>query len=126
MILGWVIVGAFSLYIVFSLFYFFFSDPCGNDEIKKFPSPNGEKVAYVFRRSCGATTGFWTQVSILNKEDSFKNQAGNVFVSNDDGNIIVKWLNNHKLKITYHTTSGNGGKKKYEVNDVKIEYRMIK
>ena len=38
---------------------FLFEDMCGNDIKQKKPSPSGEKVAYVFERSCGATTGFY-------------------------------------------------------------------
>jgi hypothetical protein len=34
-----------------------FGDMCGNDTIQKIPSPSGDKVAYSFKRSCGATTG---------------------------------------------------------------------
>ena len=37
---------------------FLFADMCGNDIKQKTPSPSGENVAYIFERSCGATTGF--------------------------------------------------------------------
>ncbi len=47
------------------LLYFLFEDMCGND-IRKIPTPSGENVAYIFDRSCGATTGF------LNRQDCEK------------------------------------------------------
>ena len=47
---GALIVGKYSLDIIFE-------DACGNSNVQTFQSPDAEKVAYIFERDCGATTG---------------------------------------------------------------------
>lgn len=96
-----------------------FGDMCGNDIVQKVPSPDGEKVAYIFTRDCGATTGFSPQLSILDKNDKFLNKFGNTFRS--DKNFSIDWLDEKKLQVIYDKKS-----KTYEmdkrVNGIKIEY----
>jgi hypothetical protein len=69
---------------------FLFEDMCGNDIKQKIPSPSGKSVAYIFERSCGATTGFSPQLSIINKDDEFQNESGNTFRSDKDFSIERK------------------------------------
>jgi hypothetical protein len=98
---------------------FLFEDLCGNDIKQKIPSPNGENVAYIFERSCGATTGFSPQLSILNKDDKFQNESGNTFRS--DKNFSIEWLNEKNLKVIYDKSSETYEMDK-KVNGIKIEY----
>ena len=49
--------------------------------------------------SCGATTGFSPQLSILNKDDDFQNESGNTFRSDKD--FSIEWLNEKNLKVIY-------------------------
>ena len=76
---------------------FLFEDMCGNDIKQEIPSPNGENVAYLFVRSCGATTGFSPQLSVLDKDADFQNDPGNTFRS--DKVFSVEWIDEKKLKV---------------------------
>jgi Family of unknown function (DUF5412) len=101
------------------LLYFLFEDMCGNDIKQKSPSPNGENVAYVFERSCGATTGFSPQLSVLDKDDDFQNESGNTFRSDKD--FSIEWIDEKNLKVIYDKSSENYEMDK-KVSWVRIEY----
>jgi hypothetical protein len=94
-------------------------DMCGNEIKQKIPFPNGNNVAYIFERSCGATTGFSPQLSILNKNDDFQNKSGNTFRSDKD--FSVEWLNEKSLEVIYDKSSETYEMDK-KVNGIKIEY----
>ena len=98
---------------------FLFEDMCGNDIKQKIPSPSGEKVAYVFERSCGATTGFSPQLSILNNDDEFQIESGNTFRS--DKEFSIEWLGEKNLKVNYDKSSETSEMDK-RVNGIKVEY----
>ena len=112
----------FSIYIVAFLGFcaslstiacFDFGDMCGNHIDNEVVSPNGKTKAVVFQRSCGATTGFSTQISVLPSNKTLPKEAGNVFYADDnDGKaklnknfvlekLEVKWLNDTELLIRY-------------------------
>lgn len=61
-------------------------------------SPNAEKKAVVFVRSCGATTGFSTHVSILDRAAGLTNEPGNVLVV-DDNHGAIPIDTNHALGV---------------------------
>lgn len=96
-----------------------FGDMCGNDIVQKVPSPNGEKVAYIFTRDCGATTSLSPQLSIINKNENLPNKSGNTFRS--DKEFSIGWLSNIKLQVIYEKNSET-----YEmdkgVNGIEIDY----
>lgn len=98
---------------------FLFEDMCGNDIKQKIFSPSDEKVAYVFERSCGATTGFSPQLSILDKDDDFQNESGNTFRSDKD--FSIEWIDEKNLKVIYDKSSETSEMDK-KVNGVRIEY----
>lgn len=56
---------------------------CGNDVLAEVPSPDRRFRLVAFNRDCGATTGFSTQVSLLELNEELPNSAGNVFISNE-------------------------------------------
>jgi hypothetical protein len=43
-------------------------------------SPDNELLAVVFERSCGTSTGFSTQVSVLENNSSLEYEPGNVAI----------------------------------------------
>lgn len=96
-----------------------FADMCGNDITQKIHSPSGEKVAYVFTRSCGATTGFPPQLSILDKDDKFPNKIGNTFRTDKD--FSIEWLSDKKLRVIYDKSSETYKMNK-SVNCTKVDY----
>lgn len=86
---------------------------CGNEKLAEFPSPDGEFKAVVFKRDCGATTGFSTQVSVMRREAALGNASGNVFVEDTDHGRApsgrgggpeakVVWIGNRALRIDHH------------------------
>ncbi|MED1466927.1 hypothetical protein [Bacillus salipaludis] len=97
----------------------FFGDICGNDIKQKIPSPNGENVAYIFERNCGATTGLSLQLSILNKSEKFQNESGNT--CRTDKEFTVEWLSDKNLKVIYDKSSETYKMDK-KVNGVRIHY----
>lgn len=54
---------------------------CGNAPIEEVVSPNGAHKVVVFQRSCGATTGDSTHVSILPAEAPLPDDIGNLMTS---------------------------------------------
>jgi len=80
----------------------FFSSMCGAQPYKSIISPNNEHVAVIFQYDCGATTGFSTQVSILESGETLGNESGNVYISKghpDTVAPIVTWVNSEQLNI---------------------------
>jgi hypothetical protein len=106
-------------------------DSCGNDPLETAVSPDGAREAIVFLRSCGATTAFSTQVSIVARNGALRG-GGNVFVA--DGGpaaapsgrslVEVKWLGPTRLLITY-----DSGARVFEqvrrYAGVSVDYRAI-
>jgi hypothetical protein len=72
---------------------------CGNDPINEEYSPNGELVAIAFIRNCGATTPFYTQVSILDKPGKLPNESGNIFIVEGKQPLTVEWNGDEQLNI---------------------------
>ncbi|MGE7603073.1 DUF5412 family protein [Peribacillus sp. NPDC097675] len=96
-----------------------FGDMCSNETVQKIPSPSGEKMAYVFKRDCGATTGFSPQLSILNNNDKIQNKSGNTFRTDKDFNI--EWLDEKQLVVNYNKSSEIYEMDK-NVNGIKVLY----
>ncbi|WP_078410760.1 hypothetical protein [Priestia abyssalis] len=96
-----------------------FGDMCGNEVVQKVPSPSGKKVAYIFTRDCGATTGFAPQLSILDKGDKFQNKSGNTFRSDKD--FSIGWIDDKRLQVIYDKKSNTYEMDK-RVNGIKVEY----
>ena len=97
---GWISVGAALA-----------CDPCGNTVVSKVPSPDSARHAVIFERSCGATTGFSTQVSVL-PSNELPRATGNVFVADTDHghappaawggpDVSVRWISPSVLELTY-------------------------
>ena len=106
---------------------------CGNHLIESKYSPNKKFKVLVFSRDCGATTGYSTQISILNSKDNLEeNDTGNIFVAGDNngkanliGEIIyvkTKWLNNENLIIEYDEKAQIFKNEKAE-NGIKVIYK---
>ena len=53
----------------------------------------------MFERDCGATTGFSTQVSILNPGEALPPEGGNVFVGDHDEGVLVRWKSTDHLVV---------------------------
>lgn len=110
------------------------ADSCANAIVSRADSPDGRHSAVLFQRDCGATTGFSTQVSILERGAEPKG-SGNVFVADDDHGAAavgewggpwaeVRWLAPDRLRIRYAATSRVFARED-EVSGVRISYRQV-
>ena len=65
-------------------------DPCDNASFKEFRSPSGKWKLVVFQRSCGATTDFTTQASLLPAGAPLPKKVGNVLsIDSKHGEVAV-------------------------------------
>jgi hypothetical protein len=86
------------------------ADPCLNDVMETKASPDRSKTAILFQRSCGATTGFSAQVSILYPGQKLE-ERGNIFIADDDHGAAIgelpivelAWLEPDHLLIRHHS-----------------------
>lgn len=99
----------------FSLILGACSDACSNEVITRLASPDGEREAVMFLRDCGATTGFSTQISILEAGEQLSG-GGNTFRADDDHGAArtgpwggswaeMRWLAPDRLLIRFATKS---------------------
>ena len=108
------------------------SDLCGNKIVREKLSPDLNLKAVVFERDCGATTGFSTQVSILEASEDLTG-GGNAFVSDGGRGVVgwngpwvaVKWLGPGSLQIAYDATASVFEQDK-TVDGVSISYLTVK
>jgi hypothetical protein len=107
--------------------YFFFSslpDMCGNEVFQEVYSPSNKYKAVVFQRDCGATTGFSTQVSIINAKDVLENEGGNAYIANNHPNetkLKLTWLAEQSLEIG--NSDPNAVTSNKEVKGVAVTYK---
>ena len=95
--------------VLIGLFLYFAGGMCGNKIHKEYLSPDKSLKALVFQRDCGATTGFSTQISILDSDENLENDSGNIFVIKghpDNVALTLSWISNNELNIK-HNLNGN-------------------
>ena len=79
---------------------------CDNDIVRALPSPDQQLKAIVFIRACGATTGFNTQLSLLEAGQTLDDEAGNLVILDnhpEQNRLTLRWLDNHHLQIGAET-----------------------
>jgi len=100
--------------------YFLLNDMCANTIAASIASST--RKAILFERDCGATTGFSTQISIVDLNDKLDNDAGNIFIADGkpDG-CQLNWSGEQTLNV-----AGTKGRKIYKktayFDDVNIIY----
>lgn len=75
-------------------------DPCENETSQTVISPSGKLKAVVFNRSCGATTGFSTQVSVMPASASLPEEGGNTLVLGGTVPLTVEWRSDASLSLS--------------------------
>jgi hypothetical protein len=97
------------------------ADLCGNDNVRATASPDGTLTALVFRRDCGATTGFSTHISIVRSGTALSNDPGNVLTVAGEPPVTVTWQGPTRLVVA------NVGDKVFRradrVGGISIDYR---
>jgi hypothetical protein len=110
------LIAIFNMGLFHGCVSIFDGDPCDNKELQTVNSPNGEHKAIVFQRSCGATTGFSTQISLLKRNKQLPKEGGNIFVADtnhgkapagDGGGpaMTIQWLGEQTLSVKYDKRS---------------------
>ena len=90
---------------------------CSNVLLNEVRSPSVKLKAAIFRRDCGATTGFSTQVSILPADKKLPNEGGNIFVADTDHGkapsgpgggpeVEARWISENELLIKHDSRAG--------------------
>ncbi len=109
------------------------SDLCENTIDYTVYSKDGNHIAYVFERNCGATTGFSTQISVLNSQKKLKNNDGNLFIADngvanvsDIGTIATEviWKDNNHIIVRYDGKA-KVFKKVKNLQGIKIQYETF-
>ena len=86
---------------------------CANTVLSEHASPDGKLKAVVFERSCGATTGFSTHVSLIWSHENLENEGGRLFAADTNGGrapagtgggpeVHFKWLSNSTAELRHH------------------------
>jgi hypothetical protein len=89
------------------------SDACQNSSIATAAAPSGDRKAVLFRRDCGSTTGFSSQVSVTEPDEAPSGQ-GNAFIADVGHDVAdaaawggpwveLRWVAPHQLLIRYDT-----------------------
>ncbi|HEY3130005.1 MAG TPA: hypothetical protein VGL91_11140 [Acidobacteriota bacterium] len=79
---------------------------CGEELKGEVTSPDGEYIAALFERGCGATTPFITHVNVRRRNDSFRDdtygriEQGEVFIIATRADVRLNWKSSRKLEIT--------------------------
>jgi hypothetical protein len=102
---------------------------CSNTVVTEALSPDKQYRAVVFRRDCGATTDFSTQVSLLSSSQSLQG-SGNVFIVDlkksvavsKPSDVQVRWTKNRTLTVRYASQQVRVFQQETRWNDVAIAY----
>ncbi len=113
--------------LLFVLFLAGCENPCGNTVFKVVNSPNEKFKVVIFERSCGAITGFSTQISVINAESELENDSGNVFIANGhprENKPRVRWITDQELQITFKNVN-QIAKMEESISGFKISFKSI-
>ena len=113
-----------------------FNNACGNEILAESSSPDGSKKFVVFQRSCGATTGFSTQASLVAADATLGNESGNVFVADTDHGLApsgtwggpelrFRWTSLDHLVLQHHMVA-RVFKAEQRFKDVEIKYETFR
>jgi hypothetical protein len=94
---------------------------CENEVASEVASPSGKLKAVLFERGCGATTGFNTQLSIIDAADDVPDAGGNAIVLDGRIPLQINWLSDGELTISGWKTAQIFKQEKL-VNGVRLQY----
>lgn len=98
-----------------------FFQACSNTVFSTSKNISNEYTAVLFERSCGATTGFSTQVSIIKSHQHLLNEGGNIYIADGHpNNSSLVWLSANTLLIG--GTDSSAYKRLQSFNGIKIQY----
>lgn len=97
------------LYVFLVLLISGCSDICDVELLSEKTSPDGQYVATVFERNCGATTPFVRVVSLRHTGSEFMPEKNDdwVFTIHGRSSIDLSWIESTELRIFYSATGDN-------------------
>lgn len=107
---------------------------CTNTVVARLRAPSDPFTAVLYQRDCGATTGFSTQVGILNDGDTLTG-GGDVFRADDNHGAArhgdwggpwaeMQWTGPRDLLIRY-AKGARVFRQKHDVQGVKITFQAV-
>jgi hypothetical protein len=110
------------------------SDGCGNRMISRANAPDGLHTAVMFQRDCGATTGFSTQISVLEPRAE-PSDGGNACRADTNHGAAasadwggpwaeMKWIDDGTLLVRYASGSRIFEQSK-QVSGIRINYEAV-
>jgi len=113
-------IGLF-LIAMFGVGYYFASGMCANSVVTSATSPNGKWEVVVFERNCGATTGFSSQISLIEAGEELDDEAGNIYIAEGyPKDYTVNWKSDDSVKIS--GIKNYNFKKESQLNGVQFSY----
>lgn len=111
------------------------SDSCTNTELTRLSSPDGLRSAVLFERSCGATSGFATHVSVLRKGQRLSG-GGNTFTADAKQGAVVTgswggpwaeiaWRSPTSL-VVRHADGARTFRRETQVGGVRVDYEQVR
>lgn len=97
------------------------SDGCSNEVDVILEAPQGDRIAVVFNRNCGATTGFNSQLSVLPRGAATSSQAGNALIADGTVPLKLRWTSESELVVSGHQ-GATLFKQEHLANGVTISY----
>jgi hypothetical protein len=97
------------------------SGGCTNEVGAVLEAPQGDRIAVVFNRNCGATTGLNTQLSVLPRGAATPSQAGNALIADGTVPLKLRWKSDSELVVSGHQ-GATLFKQKHLANGVTISY----
>ncbi len=110
------------------------SDVCRNNVVQRLSAPYGRHQAIMFQRDCGATTGFSTQISVIDRGERATG-SGNAYRADADHGAAavghwggpwaeVRWLAPDHLVVRYAENS-RIFEQDDRVSGIRISYRSV-
>lgn len=109
---------------IFWNIFWYSNDMCGNYVHSEYLSPSQSHKAIIFQRDCGATTGFSTQISIMDINEELKNTTGNIYIIDGHPDKVapdIVWITESELLISRPLT-GEEHKAKTSINKIEVKY----
>ena len=118
------------IFIGLAILFYLLGSACQNQVYKEYLSPDKSLKAVIFQRDCGATTGFSTQISIIDANDTLENERGNIYIIDGHPRTIAPILSWKNSELLYIHRSLNGDEHKSEssyglINSIKIRYEKM-
>ena len=115
-----------SLFLILacSLIWLLSCDPCGDTVRSKTVSADGQLVANVYERNCGATTDF-SLMNVQSASDKFRPEEGLLFVAEGRHDISIAWTAPRTLAITCPNCSRkNVFREVVALGDIDVRYSL--